>query len=320
MTELDPRHHDGDSDARHDDASADESHLIVVGRAIPPPSEVNDLIVGVTAVLAAVCGLVFGVTIVLGTGVALPGTALAVGLFSLAVAVRRYFAAAYPDIEGAEPRESPESPDAAQSPETIEAESESAEEEAIAEVVPVGRRTLLQRLLIAGTALFGVGLAAPVTSLGPSPGGDLRSTEWAAGRRLLTGEGEPIRPEDVPVGGVAATIWPEGAIRVESAAVILLRLSSEPQAPTNLDWVVEDELVAYSKVCTHAGCPVSLFREQDNALFCPCHQSTFDAARGAVPTFGPTARALPQLPLGVDEDGFLVALGDFPDQVGPAFG
>jgi ubiquinol-cytochrome c reductase iron-sulfur subunit len=82
---------------------------------------------------------------------------------------------------------------------------------------------------------------------------------------------------------------------------------------------VVENVVAYSKVCTHAGCPVALYREQDDALFCPCHQSTFDPSRGAVPTFGPAARALPQLPLGLDDQGYLVALDDFQAQVGPAF-
>lgn len=318
MTEHDPRHH-SESDGGHEEAATDEAHLIVVGRTIPPPSEVNDLIVGVAAVLAGVCGLVFGVTIVAGMGVALPGTALGVGLLSLAIAIRRYFAAAYPDIEGAEPRQEVQPPDVTE-PQALEADDQAAEEEAVAEVEPLGRRTLLQRLLVGGTALFGVGLAAPVSSLGPSPGDELRETEWAQGRRLVTGDGEPIRPEDVPVGGIATTIWPEGAIRVESSAVVLVRLSSEPQEPTKTKWVVDDNVVAYSKICTHAGCPVGLFREQDNALFCPCHQSTFDAARGAVPTFGPTARALPQLPMGVDDEGYLVALGDFTEQAGPAFG
>jgi ubiquinol-cytochrome c reductase iron-sulfur subunit len=118
-----------------------------------------------------------------------------------------------------------------------------------------------------------------------------------------------------------ATVWPEGSVNDEISAVILVRVGdAEFQDPTNFDWVVNNELVAYSKVCTHAGCPVGLFREQDNALFCPCHQSTFDAVRGAIPTFGPTARALPQLPLGLDEEGFLIALDDFTELVGPAYG
>jgi ubiquinol-cytochrome c reductase iron-sulfur subunit len=124
----------------------------------------------------------------------------------------------------------------------------------------------------------------------------------------------------VAVGGVL-TVWPQDAIDVELAAVVLLRLSGGPaEEPTNLDWVIDGDVVAYSKVCTHAGCPVALFRERDDALFCPCHQSTFDARHGAEPTFGPATRALPQLPIGLDDDGMVVALGDFPRQVGPAIG
>ncbi len=168
--------------------------------------------------------------------------------------------------------------------------------------------------------LFGLSFAAPVASLGPAPEDELRGTAWRAGRRLVTTDGQPLRPDDVAVGGIS-TVWPEDAVEVEDSAVVLVRLSSgAPSAPTNFDWVVDDDVIAYSKVCTHAGCPVGLFRERDDALFCPCHQSTFDAARGAVPTFGPAARALPQLPMGVDDAGFLVALGDFTEQVGPAFG
>ena len=77
--------------------------------------------------------------------------------------------------------------------------------------------------------------------------------------------------------------------------------------------------MAYSKVCTHAGCPVGLYRAREHQLLCPCHQSTFDVLRGAVPVFGPAARPLPQLPISVDAEGYLVALGDFPDPIGPGF-
>ena len=84
--------------------------------------------------------------------------------------------------------------------------------------------------------------------------------------------------------------------------------------------MVDGTVVAYSKICTHAGCPVALYRERDDVLFCPCHQSTFDVQRGATPVFGPAARNLPQLPLGTDDEGYLVALGDFTEQAGPAFG
>lgn len=283
--------------------------LDVIGTHVPPPSEVNDTIVMGASILAGICAIVFAVGLTLGGPMIVYGSALAVGLLALAVAVRRYFAAAYPDIEGVEPREIPDAEPTRQE-----------DAEPVAEVEPVHRRTVVQRMLIGAAALFGLSLATPVASLGPAPGDTLRRTEWEEGRRLVTPDGEPLRPDDVAVGGIS-TVWPEDAVEVESSAVILVRLSTgAPRPPTNLDWVVDDDLVAYSKVCTHAGCPVGLFRERDDALFCPCHQSTFDAARGAVPTFGPTARALPQLPMGVDDDGFLVALGDFTEQVGPTFG
>jgi ubiquinol-cytochrome c reductase iron-sulfur subunit len=84
-------------------------------------------------------------------------------------------------------------------------------------------------------------------------------------------------------------------------------------------WVPDGTHVAYSKICTHAGCPVGLYRAESQSLICPCHQSQFDVADGGKPFFGPAARPLPQLPLGVDEEGILVAQGDFPEPVGPAF-
>ena len=83
------------------------------------------------------------------------------------------------------------------------------------------------------------------------------------------------------------------------------------------DWA-PDGLIAYSKVCTHAGCPVGLYEASSHQLLCPCHQSAFDVLRAAKPVFGPAASALPQLPLSIDADGYLVAGGDFSDP-GPSF-
>jgi ubiquinol-cytochrome c reductase iron-sulfur subunit len=120
--------------------------------------------------------------------------------------------------------------------------------------------------------------------------------------------------------GAVAMVWPEEVPRTEHGSVILVRLTNSPDEPTRMDWVVDGSVVAYSKVCTHAGCPVGLFRTTDDALYCPCHQAQFDASRGANPIFGPASRPLPQLPLGVGDDGFLVALGDFEEPVGPPRG
>jgi ubiquinol-cytochrome c reductase iron-sulfur subunit len=279
--------------------------LMVVGQELPPPSEVNDLLTGSLAALSGLGAVVFGLGLVLEWPMAVFGSGLAVALLALAVAVRRYFAAAYPDVEALEPRLLPAR------------ESEIP----LAEVRAVRRpATLPRRLLILAAGLFGISLAAPVASLGPSPSGALGRTAWRRGALLVTSTGDPIRPDEVAEGGIS-TVWPEGAINTEDSAVVLVRLGAvSPEPPTVLDWVVDGDLVAYSKICTHAACPVGLFREQEAALFCPCHQSTFDAARGAVPTFGPAARALPQLPMALNEDGFLVALGDFQNPVGPAFG
>jgi ubiquinol-cytochrome c reductase iron-sulfur subunit len=78
-------------------------------------------------------------------------------------------------------------------------------------------------------------------------------------------------------------------------------------------------VVAFSKICTHAGCPVGLYQAETQELFCPCHQSTFSVPEGAKPTFGPATRPLPQLPIGVDEDGFVISLSDYTEPVGPGF-
>ncbi|MGH8901611.1 MAG: ubiquinol-cytochrome c reductase iron-sulfur subunit [Egibacteraceae bacterium] len=281
--------------------------LSVVTKRVPPPSQTNDALVIGTAIAAALCALVFAITLLLGKAVAVHGTMLALSLLLLAIAVRRYFVDRYPDVEAVEPRYA------------TDGSGEAGAHGGISDVEPISRRPLLTRVLIACAAILGLSFLAPVSSLGPAPGNQLRTTAWRRGRRLVTEQGEPVRPGDIAPGGVV-TAWPEGAIGVEPSAVVVLRLTAQPQPPTNPDWVVDSSVVAYSKICTHAGCPVALYRERDNALFCPCHQSTFDVARGAVPTFGPAARALPQLPLDMSERGELVALGDFVMQVGPAFG
>lgn len=79
------------------------------------------------------------------------------------------------------------------------------------------------------------------------------------------------------------------------------------------------EYFAFSKICTHIGCPTSLYEQQTNRILCPCHQSQFDVMQYCKPIFGPAARALPQLPISVDKDGYLFADGDFIEPVGPAF-
>ena len=183
-----------------------------------------------------------------------------------------------------------------------------------------GRRRLF---VLAGGALaaFGAALLFPIRSLGPRPGRDLKRTPYrAGGLRIVREDGTAVRPDDLPVDGVI-TVWPEGHTDAADAPTLLIRTRSGrdfvPREGRE-GWTVEG-IVAYSKLCTHVGCPVGLYQAEAGLLLCPCHQSTFDVYDGARPVFGPAARSLPQLPLEVDGDGFLVATTDFSSPVGPGF-
>jgi ubiquinol-cytochrome c reductase iron-sulfur subunit len=275
----------------------------VRSRVEPVPGPGNAAVVVTACLLAAGGAVAFVIGLFGAAPPAILGAALATAFFSLAVAVRRSFAALYPRISTTEHRKAPAGPS-----------------DELAAAQPVARRTLLMRLLAATGGVLLLSLLAPIRSLANRRLGVQEATAWQAGTRLVDDDGQPLRPEDVPTGGLSRA-WPEATARQELAALIVIRLEGEEaQEPTNLDWVVDGTLVAYSKVCTHAGCPVALYQARQRQLFCPCHQASFDAVRGATPTFGPASRPLPQLPLGVDDDGYLVALGDFVQPVGPPVG
>jgi quinol---cytochrome c reductase iron-sulfur subunit len=184
---------------------------------------------------------------------------------------------------------------------------------------PIGRRAFMARML--GLALGAFGLAAlfPIRSLGPSPGRSLFRTAWRRGSRLITADGAPVTVDRLNVGGLL-TVYPEGHPGSADSQTILIRVDPAQLSPLpgRESWS-PDGFLAYSKICTHAGCPVGLYEAETNRLFCPCHQSVFDALDGARPVDGPAARPLPQLPLEVDGQGNLRAQGDFPEPVGPGF-
>lgn len=183
----------------------------------------------------------------------------------------------------------------------------------------VTRRSLLVRLLGAAVAALGAALAVPSLSLGPQPGSSLFRTRWRSGARVVDSTGRALRPADIPFDSVI-TAFPQGAAGNADSQTLLLRIDPGllRLSPERMGWVPEG-VVGYSKICTHAGCPVGLYRVQARELLCPCHQSTFDVLRGAAPIFGPAARPLPQLPLAVDDEGFLISTDDFPEPVGPSF-
>jgi ubiquinol-cytochrome c reductase iron-sulfur subunit len=187
------------------------------------------------------------------------------------------------------------------------------------DIETITRRRFLVRLLAGAGSFLAVALALPAFSLGPQPGRDLFVTAWRRGVRVVGEEGKPIRPDDLEPDSVR-TVFPQGSVGRPDSQTMLIRLKpGDLRLPGDRAAWAPDDCVAYSKVCTHAGCPVGLYRAEDKVLICPCHQSTFDVPGGADPIFGPAARPLPQLPMELDAEGYLVALGDFPEPVGPSF-
>ncbi len=175
------------------------------------------------------------------------------------------------------------------------------------------RRVLVGSLLAAAGAMMAAAVF-PLRSLGPRPDGALRRTPWRRGLALVNEQGQPVHADEVPTGGLV-TVFPEGHTGSADGQAVLIRL--DPSA--NPEGGDAHGLIVYSKICTHAGCPVGLYQAQLQQLLCPCHQSAFNVLQNAKPTSGPAARALPRLPIEVDDHGVVRALGDFPEPVGPAW-
>ncbi|MCF6522965.1 ubiquinol-cytochrome c reductase iron-sulfur subunit [Streptomyces sp. JJ36] len=191
----------------------------------------------------------------------------------------------------------------------------------------LGRRKLIRNTMFGALTLVPLSGVVLLRDLGPLPEDKLFHTAWEKGKLLINeNTGEPLRPEDVVIGSLAFA-RPEGLepedhefnTEIAKAALMLVRIEPEDiKDKKTLDWSYEGVL-AYSKICTHVGCPVSLYEQQTHHVLCPCHQSTFDLADGARVLFGPAGHPLPQLKISVNDEGFLEAQGDFAEPVGPAF-
>ncbi len=203
--------------------------------------------------------------------------------------------------------------------ESSEEENDKFEELVQDTVGVVTRRKFLSRLGLASIGALGLAAIFPLRSLGPSPRDALFHTKWKSGARLVDHEGDLVKADRLQVGSIL-TVFPEGERPDDNSATLLIRVPENDFKPMKgtENWAVEGN-VAYSKVCTHVGCPVSLYRETTHELLCPCHQSTFDVLDGARPSFGPAARPLPQLPLAIDAEGHLIAQSDYREPVGPGF-
>jgi ubiquinol-cytochrome c reductase iron-sulfur subunit len=192
------------------------------------------------------------------------------------------------------------------------------------------KRPLLRRTLLLAMVPLGLAPVVLLRDMGPLPGDKLKRTIWRDGTYLVVeGTNRRIRAEDLVPGSMISVLPepddPEHGLSMNDqaeAVTILIKMDPKDFGPgmsqQQLEWT-HDGIVAYSKVCTHVGCPAALYEQTTHRILCPCHQSTFDAANGAAVVFGPAHRPLPQLPIRVDEEGYLVAAGDFSAPVGPTF-
>jgi ubiquinol-cytochrome c reductase iron-sulfur subunit len=191
----------------------------------------------------------------------------------------------------------------------------------------IGRRSLIRTTMFGALAMVPLSGLVLLRELGPLPEDKLRKTLWAKGKELINmNTNEPLRPEDIAVGSLTFAM-PEGLEesahdfnnQIAKAALMVVRIQPEDiKDKRELEWSV-DGIVAFSKICTRVGCPISLYEQQTHHVLCPCHQSTFDLSDGARVIFGPAGHPLPQLRIAVNAEGNLEAQGDFEVPVGPAF-
>ncbi|MDA2814166.1 Rieske 2Fe-2S domain-containing protein [Nocardiopsis sp. RSe5-2] len=200
------------------------------------------------------------------------------------------------------------------------------------------KRPLLRRTLLLSMVPLGLAPIVLLRDTGPLPGDKLKHTLWEDGLRMVVeGTNKPIKEADLAEDGAMITAFPlvegEGGEHGGEAqhlslndqaktVVLLIKIPEGDFKPgmteQQMNWT-HNGIVAYSKICTHVGCPAALYERGSHRILCPCHQSTFDAADGAKVVFGPAHRPLPQLPIGVDDEGYLIAKGDFSEAVGPTF-
>jgi ubiquinol-cytochrome c reductase iron-sulfur subunit len=196
------------------------------------------------------------------------------------------------------------------------------------------RRKVIGRSLLAALATIVLPMLVGLADLGPWPtkrkrAETIETTIWEEGIRLVNDVTyEPIKPGDIEIGqlvnGQPENLQDLHGVEHQQAkakaSIIVVRMNPNTiKIPeSRRDWHVNG-ILCYSKICTHVGCPISLWEQQTHHLLCPCHQSTFDLGDSGVVVFGPAARALPQLPITTDAEGYLVARRGFDVPVGPSY-
>ncbi|MCJ8503402.1 Rieske 2Fe-2S domain-containing protein [Kocuria flava] len=250
------------------------------------------------------------------------GLGIALGMFGIGIGVVHWARTLMPDHELVESRHA------------VRTEEQRADAQEILTTIydesGIKRRPLLRNTLIGAAVVAPLPFVGLLKDLGPTDLDVLKHTLWDEGVRLVRDpSGTPIKASDVTLGSTFHVV-PENLAQIghnegyldEKAKAVVLLMRLDPDSvnvsPERQDWNV-DGIFAYSKVCTHVGCPVALYEQQTHHLLCPCHQSTFDLTNECEVIFGPAARPLPQLPITVDAEGYLVARGDFTEPVGPTY-
>lgn len=289
--------------------------------------------------VAALCSLVF-----VGAYIAFPvgdgdlgqlqlsnlllGGTLGLGLLLIGAGAIHWARRLMPDIERVQERHSLSS--------TPEEAQGAAEQFALGtEESGFTRRKMIRNSLLGAMALLplpALFLLGDLGPLSPNPAEVKATTIWRRGTRVLNDQTfVPVRVSDVKLGQVVNAMpetfldiphedHAEQMVARSTSSIILVRMNPDEfvQPPGQENWAVEG-ILAYSKICTHVGCPISLYEQTTKTMICPCHQSTFDLADGGKVVFGPAKRPLPQLPLEVDAEGYLVAQSDFTSPVGPSY-
>ena len=255
------------------------------------------------------------------------GLGIAFALLSIGIGAIHWSKAIMDDTEVVEERHPTRGSDATRAA-VIQSFSDANEESGF------GRRKMIRNSLFAALAASVIPGITLFRNLAPNDGKDpvqlLNETMWKEGERLVRDpDGTPVKASEVTLGSafhiipasLATLSHHDGYLEEKAKAIVLLvRLLPEQltESEERKTWSY-DGIVAYSKVCTHVGCPVALYEQQTHHLLCPCHQSQFDVSDHAKVIFGPAARPLPQLPITVDDEGYLVAQSDFTEPVGPSF-
>lgn len=181
------------------------------------------------------------------------------------------------------------------------------------------RRGLLTKLLGAAVGVAGLAALIPLRSLGPKPGENFKRSKWRNQKYVVDEQNRRVHANQINTNSVL-TVFPENANGDELSQALLIGLKpNEFQVPPGRENWIPDNIGCFSKVCTHAGCPVGLYQAASSLLICPCHQSTFNVNEACNPVFGPATTPLPQLPLAIDSEGYLLATGDFSAPPGPGF-